>query len=454
MPKPKKVATHDLILAASVLRAHFGKVPPEMLISTNRIFPITARIDLQRALEGFFQEAGARLHGLHASYGHETLTTAHLLTRANYPVVIGPLQHEEVEFGEPLPARCLKRGLWLARTKKLKYACLLSPAQSYGRNNGVNVEITVPGTELGSAFATEFFAKIQESVQKAASYRGKVLSFEFQPDFSGTAGSIRVHKLAPVARENVILPARTVDLLERNVTEFAKQRPGLKNLGLSVKKGLLFYGPPGTGKTYTVRYLASQLPNHTTLLITAEHVGLLDHYFQLARHLQPAIIVIEDVDLIGRAREQMDGVCEESMLNKLLNEMDGLREDAEVFFVLTTNRPEQLESALASRPGRIDQAIEFPLPDQNGRRRLIQLYSCGLQMTDQLISNLVKKTNGVSPAFIKELMRRSAQFYLQAKRNGSLTAKDADAALEEMLFTGGALNRKLLGATEAADAVD
>ena len=53
------------------------------------------------------------------------------------------------------------------------------------------------------------------------------------------------------------------------------------------------------------------------------------------------------------------------MLNTLLNEMDGLKEDADILFVLTTNRPEQLEGALASRPGRIDQAIEVPLPDDS-----------------------------------------------------------------------------------------
>src|SRR5438034_6137387 len=57
-----------------------------------------------------------------------------------------------------------------------------------------------------------------------------------------------------------------------------------------------------------------------------------------------------------------------SDLNKLLNEMDGLREDADVIFILTTNRPDQLEPALASRPGRIDQAIEFPLPDEQDRK--------------------------------------------------------------------------------------
>jgi len=158
------------------------------------------------------------------------------------------------------------------------------------------------------------------------------------------------------------------------------------------------------------------------------------------------MIVIEDVDLIARDRSQMHGPCEESLLNKLLNEMDGLREDASILFVLTTNRPDQLEAALASRPGRVDQAIEFPLPDEVGRRKLIGLYACGLSIDEALVERTVKRTRHASAAFIKELMRRAAQYYISDNGNGSLEQKHVDAALEEMLFSGGTLNLKLLGA--------
>ena len=71
----------------------------------------------------------------------------------------------------------------------------------------------------------------------------------------------------------------------------------------------------------------------------------------LARLLQPSVVIMEDADLIARDRTQMDSPCEEVLLNKLLNEMDGLKEDADILFILTTNRPEPLETALTSRPG-------------------------------------------------------------------------------------------------------
>jgi ATP-dependent 26S proteasome regulatory subunit len=195
--------------------------------------------------------------------------------------------------------------------------------------------------------------------------------------------------------------------------------------------------------------LAGALPGHTTLVITAEQVGLLEHYFKLARFLQPSIIVVEDVDLIARERTEMRDSGQEMLLNKLLNEMDGLREDAEVIFILTTNRPDQLEPALASRPGRIDQAIEFPLPDDIGRAKLARLYGRGLELDDDIVQTIVSRSKGVSAAFIKELMRRSAQFLLQAGGDKILTLSAVEAALEEMVFLGGSLNLKLLGATDA-----
>jgi ATP-dependent 26S proteasome regulatory subunit len=155
------------------------------------------------------------------------------------------------------------------------------------------------------------------------------------------------------------------------------------------------------------------------------------------------MIVIEDVDIIASARNRVMG--EEMALNNLLNEMDGLRQDADVLVVLTTNRPDKLEPALASRPGRIDQAIEFPLPDDQCRARLIKLYARGLTLSEELTDVIARRTKGASAAFIKELMRRSAQFHFETGGNGALHQSALDGALEEMLFSGGSLNLNLLG---------
>ncbi len=170
---------------------------------------------------------------------------------------------------------------------------------------------------------------------------------------------------------------------------------------------------------------------------------------RLARLLQPAMVVIEDVDLIARDRAMMDSRCEETMLNKLLNEMDGLKEDADILFVLTTNRPEDLEGALAGRPGRIDQAIEVPLPDASGRAKLVRIYGKSLPLADNLVDEAVRRTDGASCAFIKELARRLAQASIARDGGKSVTSADIDEALDDMLFSGGRLNARLLGAAQA-----
>ena len=117
--------------------------------------------------------------------------------------------------------------------------------------------------------------------------------------------------------------------------------------------------------------------------------------------------MIEDVDLIAEDRRSSTG---NPALIDLLNEMDGIENDTDVLFVLTTNRPEILEPALKSRPGRVDQAIEIPLPDERCRQRLFDLYTKGRPHQIETFQPFVEQTQGASPAFIRELVRRALHF--------------------------------------------
>jgi hypothetical protein len=448
----KKQKRDPKTMMMNVLANHFGKVALSELITASRQFPITARVDLQRALDNILAEKyEAKPFGAHRTYGFAALGFSDCMTDGSDPVLIGPLQYDEVDIGDEFPARCMKQVLWTCRDGKTLFSVILAMPERHS-DDRITLTIAVPPGEAGLALSRKFLQELEQSVNGSSSFRGKVISLEQASRYSGMSGSVRVHKLRQVAREDVILPTKTLQLLERNVTEFIQCRAKLRQLGMPVKKGLLFYGPPGTGKTHTIHYLASQLPDHTTLLITANQIGLLEEYCALARFLQPAMLVIEDADLIARNRDDINSPCEESMLNQLLNEMDGLREDAEILFVLTTNRPEQLETALSSRPGRIDQSIEFPLPDDEGRRKLVKLYGRGLSVKEKLSDMIVRKTDQASPAFIKELMRRSAQHVLQAGGKDVLEEEHITLALEDMLFSGGSLNLKLLGGAMAAAA--
>lgn len=439
---------------SKMLQKHFHGQAPHTLVTTGRSFPMASRVDVQMALDDFFStirtrgDSGSNRH-IRECRRSESHNCYNGLRFRSMSVPCNTTTLMLVRL-----CRCAASGKPCGSRPPMASRSLYSSGAGcrWECPWGYRSMSPTPGSETGIHFSEQFFDRLEKNISTGRTYRGKVISLETAFDYTGRTGNVKVHRLRSVRREDVILPEKTVALLENNLTGFIGVREQIRQMGLSAKKGLLFYGPPGTGKTHTIHYLASTMPGHSTLLITAEQVVLLEHYFKLARFLQPSIIVVEDVDLIGRERTQMQHPGQEIMLNKLLNEMDGLREDAEVIFILTTNRPDQLEPALASRPGRIDQAIEFPLPDEIGRAKLARLYAHGMQLNETVADAIVSKTKGASAAFIKELMRRSAQFALLGSKDPILTLKSLDAALEEMVFIGGSLNLKILGA--AADGLE
>lgn len=432
------------------LTRHFAPMRPHEMLATSRRYPLRQQADLQAALDEVLGERQVpdNFIGIRQQYQHEPVDFARLLDRTHGAIEIAPAQLEDIDIGGDT-VRCLKNGLWLLRDERGPYAVVLSQSPEYGQGSHVNVEVAAPAGEVGADRCARIFDALETKLSRNSCYRGRVLSLEASYEWSGRAARIRVHELEPVPRDAVILPEATLEAVERNVLRFAEQRSALRALGLSGQKGLLFHGAPGTGKTHCIRYLAGRLPDHTTLLVTAEGMGALPEYMALARLLQPALVVIEDADLIARERTERDSACDEVMLNRLLNELDGLRERADIFFILTTNRPDTLEPALASRPGRIDQAIEFPLPDTSLRRRLIGLYAGHLAVPAGVADDLAARTDRATPAFIKELLRRIAQCHLEVCQEGPVTSAIAERALHEMLFTGGVLNTRLLGGASA-----
>jgi len=184
--------------------------------------------------------------------------------------------------------------------------------------------------------------------------------------------------------------------------------------------------------------------DRTVLLLTGRGLGLIEQSCAMARLLQPATVVLEDVDLVAeeRTRNQTCG----PVLFELLNAMDGLAEDADILFLLTTNRADLLEPALAARPGRVDMAVEVPAPDAACRRRLLELYAKGLVLEDVPLDALIARTEGVSAAFIRELLRKAALIAADAGDGTRLSERHLTDALHELAVAGGQLTRSLLGA--------
>ena len=182
----------------------------------------------------------------------------------------------------------------------------------------------------------------------------------------------------------------------------------LLEAGRHLKRGLLLYGPPGTGKTLSVMYLCNRMPGADHVLLGGPGVAGLGQAAAIAR--APAAGDGRDRGRRPRRHRAHDAGHggHNPLLFQLLNEMDGLAEDADVIFVLTTNRVELLEPALAARPGRIDQAVEIKLPDAECRRRLFDRYLQGVTHQSSRPSTASSPgPKASSPAFIRELVRRA-----------------------------------------------
>ncbi|HEV7651305.1 MAG TPA: ATP-binding protein [Actinophytocola sp.] len=269
-------------------------------------------------------------------------------------------------------------------------------------------------------------------------FRGQLLSF----GMSEHRGN-RLLTFLPrpeLRADQVVLPDGVLGTIERHVVRSVAQTDALREHGQHLKRGLLLYGPPGTGKTHTVRYLLSRLPTCTVFVLSGmAMIRWLRATASLARRLEPSVVVVEDVDLIAQDRSTMSG---NPALFELLDEMDGIGSEADVTFVLTTNRVDTMEEALAQRPGRVDLAVEIPKPDAGCRERLLRLYAgAALRLADA--SALVRDTDGVTASFVREWVRRAV---LESVDKGAvLDEPTLRAALDELLSQQQALTRSMLG---------
>ncbi len=299
--------------------------------------------------------------------------------------------------------------------------------------------------------------QIRDIAAKQSVYRSRILSLECDNESWGAHGisGVRFHHFPAVTREEIILPEKTLALIERNTLQFLKHAEVLQKSGRSMKRGLLLHGKPGTGKTHTIRWLAHAMKGSTVILMSAEQLWLIKECCAMARMLAPSLVVLEDVDLVATERSEMSHPFAQISLHQLLNEMDGLASDSQILFILTTNRPAVIEPSLSLRPGRVDQAIEFPLPDDHCRRRLFDLYSQGLFIDPGDIEKQVQKTVGASPAFIKEFVRKASLIAADSSSADQDRLKVTDEhfnyALEELLFYGGEVTRNLLGFSRTPD---
>jgi hypothetical protein len=362
------------------------------------------------------------------------------------------IEWEQFPSGTDTNVPCATNAIYLLRTREGKPFCaLVRPRAGATRRGGqrsrgqMELEIAAANRTV----AESAMEMVRDAAERLSVYRGEVISLE-KPDDGPAAGepfAIKFHDLPSAPRERIILPDDVMRVVERNVLGLLEHRETLRRAGRGTRHGVLFHGPPGTGKTLITRYLAKACPQYTVILLNARNQRFVRESCRLARLMAPSMLVLEDVDLIAAERRKNRHA---ELLHALMDEMDGLGGKAECIFILTTNRPEILEPALAARPGRVDQAVYFPLPDLDCRRRLVALFSDGLDLSNVDVEEVLARTEGASPAFLEELFRKAALLAAERGERASplpLRTEDFRGAIRELVEFGGDLTRNLLGFT-------
>jgi ATPase family associated with various cellular activities (AAA) len=425
------------------LREHLGDDPARVPV-VGETFPMFDHVNVQIGLDAMLAAPG-RTHELIGIAGHHGrhMDLSELIAHMSQGLLVppGPVDYVNLADGPRSRRACVDAGLYLLVDRGRKVAVFVRGPSEHGIPI-VLVEVAGADRDASQALLDE----LRGEMAARNAFRGHVLSIGASP--FGPAGAEFV-ELPPVAAGDVVLPPGTLERIERQTVGFSAARERMRAAGRHLKRGMLLHGPPGTGKTLTVRYLAGRLTGHTVLLLSGHGLELIGDAVGLARRLQPSVVVLEDVDLVAEERT-MPG--RHGFLFELLEGMDGLDGDADVVFLLTTNRPDLLEPALAARPGRVDLAVEIPLPDADGRRRLIELYARGLRLAARNLDAVVERTDGVAASFITELLRKAA-LLAAGESDGELVVEDRhlDAALAELADEGNRLTRALLGGEPEAE---
>jgi hypothetical protein len=405
-----------------------------------RSLPVFEHVNLQAAINAWSSESGrsVAVHGITTPPHHGSVNLQHLVSGEGIPPLrLSAPSLVDLPDGPGSTMACLLHAALLVTDARGDYVLMvIGPSEHEHR-----LAIEVAGLAVESAQAV--LSELDELRNRLNVYRGHVLDVTVA-QMGGVA--LAFSALPVTTREDVVLPEVVLARVERHALGVAEHHDELLAAGQHLKRGLLLYGPPGTGKTHTTRYLIGRMEGYTRFMLTGRALHAIGSVAELARDLQPAAIVLEDVDLV--AEDRSFGHGSSPVLFDLLDAMDGAAADADLLFVLTTNRSDLLEPALAARPGRVDVAVEIDLPDADARRRLLALYgrAVPLELSPADVDVVIERTDGVTASFLKELLRRAVlESLLDHSPLRTVNAPHMSRALDDLLDSNQRVTRSLLG---------
>ena len=232
----------------------------------------------------------------------------------------------------------------------------------------------------------------------SAEVRGEILVFDggYWEKSGGLFNSIKAASF-----DDLVLPAALEEELRNDLPRFFAARETYERYGVPWKRGVLLIGPPGNGKTHAVKAMVNRLDVPCLYVKSLEACdgenACIRKVFVRARHNQPCLVVLEDIDSLITDKNR----------SFFLNELDGFASNVGVVVIATTNHPERLDPSILDRPSRFDRKFYFELPGTDERRRYALRWNDALQAEMRadapVLAEVVKLTDGFSFAYLKEL---------------------------------------------------
>jgi cell division protease FtsH len=230
------------------------------------------------------------------------------------------------------------------------------------------------------------------------------------------------------------------------IVDFLKRPERYRKLGARIPCGVLLYGPPGTGKTLLARAVAGEADAAFFTMSASEFVEAIvgmgasrvRDLFRQAKEAAPAIVFIDELDAIGRARSSSAGISggtdeREQTLNQILTEMDGFEPGTDVIVLAATNRPEILDQALL-RPGRFDRRIAVQPPDRSGRVEILRIHTRSVPLADDVdLAQIAGSTPGASGADLALIVNEAALFAAR-RQHDHVRQADLTDAIEKLVL--------------------
>jgi cell division protease FtsH len=430
---------------ASVAAAHAPALAPEVARALSTLANLIDRGIEERGISGGIPAFAARRLGLDpasivetsvgaSGVAYQCLAVALASTLDRHPpdaVIgvdedLGP-EYESMDLGTGGPVR-LPVALAASWSSLHPVGCsaVVSVLYRYGRGMVFSVWTAADGVAEAERFLADLTTRGRGPLNP---FRGRML----RASQVGHVGVLFSNATCPATtRADVILPDLLWEQIDRNVVGLFAAHHLLAASGLAVNRGLLLAGPPGTGKTAVCRALAHELVGGVTVVFA--DAAALSHsvvaLYEEVAHLSPALVVLEDIDLVVGRRELQGNP--EALQDFLVTLDGGMSDQRGIVTLATTNAPEAIDPA-ARRAARFDATIEVPAPPPEGRARIIGHFAAALGTVEEHqldVERLARATDGYTGAELRELMSRAVIVVAHGRRDGTRTVLTTDLVLE------------------------